>query len=45
MAGMPQMSSAETSRRNWASSLRAPFAWFFSAIVATTYLSRSSSTP
>ena len=32
--GISHTSSAETSRRNWARSLRAPLAWFFSAIRA-----------
>src|ERR1700732_4415385 len=39
------LSSAETSLRNCASGLRAPFRWFFSAILAVASRSSAGSTP
>ena len=45
MRGLPLIVSSDTSLRNWARGLRAPLAWFFQAIRASTSDICSSLTP
>src|SRR5260370_39453465 len=45
ISGLLQMVSFDTSLRNWARGLRAPFLWFFHAMRVSTSFISASSTP